>query len=136
VTVRSELASGLPPVNAHRRQLQQVILNLVHNAVEAMDATTDRPRVLKVITERRGADTIAFAVQDSGHGIDPKQIERIFDTFVTTKSQGMGLGLAICRMIIERHGGKLAVSSDGKSGATFQFVLPVEPADEGTVRPN
>jgi signal transduction histidine kinase len=130
VTARPELASGLPPVTAHRRQLQQVVLNLVHNAVEAMGATTDRPRVIRLRTEMFGPDAIALAVQDSGPGIDPKQIESIFDTFVTTKSQGMGLGLAICRMIIERHGGKLTASSDGKSGAMFQFVLPIKPADE------
>jgi signal transduction histidine kinase len=129
VTARPELASGLPPVNAHRRQLQQVIVNLVHNAVEAMGATTDRPRVLQVRTERHGPDAISLAVQDSGSGIDPKHIEKIFDTFVTTKSQGMGLGLAICRMIIERHGGKLTASSDGKSGAMFEFVLPIRLAD-------
>jgi signal transduction histidine kinase len=125
VTARPELASGLPPVNAHRRQLQQVIVNLVHNAVEAMAAVTDRPRVLQVRTQRYGPDAIALAVQDSGSGIDPRQIDGIFDTFVTTKSQGLGLGLAICRMIIERHGGNLTASSDGKSGALFQFVLPI-----------
>jgi signal transduction histidine kinase len=130
VTAHPELASGLPPVNAHRHQLQQVVLNLVHNAVEAMAATTDRPRVIRLRTEMSGPDAIALAVQDSGPGIDPKQIEGIFDAFVTTKSQGMGLGLAICRMTIERHGGKLTASSDGKSGAMFQFVLPIKPEDK------
>ncbi len=127
VTAVPVLASELPRVEGHRRQLHQAILNLVHNAVEALDAVKDRPRVLQVRTERSGPDAVALAVQDAGPGIDPKQIERIFDAFVTTKSQGMGLGLAICRMIVERHGGRLTASSDGKSGATFQFVLPIEP---------
>ena len=136
VTVIPELASGLPLVNGHLRQLQQAILNLVHNAVEAMDAVTERPRVLRVRTERRGADAIALTVQDFGPGIDPKQIDGIFDTFVTTKSQGMGLGLAICRMIVERHGGKLVASSDGRSGATFQFVLPINSGDKGIAGSN
>jgi signal transduction histidine kinase len=129
VTVIPELASGLPLVNGHRRQLQQATLNLVHNAMEAMESVADRPRVLRVRTERSGSGAIALAVQDFGPGIDPKQIDTIFDTFVTTKSHGMGLGLAICRMIIERHGGRLTASSDGRTGATFQFVLPIEPAE-------
>jgi signal transduction histidine kinase len=130
VTAVTELASALPPVYALRRHLHQVIHNLLLNAVEAMDAVGDRPRILRVRTERSGSGAIALAVQDAGPGIDPKQIERIFDAFVTTKSQGMGLGLAICRMIVERHGGKLTAWSDGKSGATFKLVLPIEPASQ------
>jgi signal transduction histidine kinase len=130
VTAVPELASGMPRVEGNWRQLHQAMLNLVHNAVEAMDAVEDRPRTLRVRTERRGSGAVALAVQDAGPGIDPKQIERIFDAFVTTKSQGMGLGLAICRMIAERHGGKLTASSDGKNGTTFQFVLPTEPAGQ------
>ncbi len=129
VTALPLLASGLPRMEGHRRQLHQAVQNLVHNAVEALDAVKDRPRVLQVRTERSGAGAVALTVQDAGPGIDPKQIERIFDAFVTTKSQGMGLGLAICRMIVERHGGRLTASSDGKSGATFQLFLPIEPAD-------
>jgi signal transduction histidine kinase len=127
VTALTEFARGLPTVNGHERQLQQVVLNLVHNAIEAMDPVADRPRILRVRTGHDGSGEIALSVQDSGPGIDPKQIDDIFDTFVTTKSQGMGLGLAICRMIIERHGGRLTATSDGKSGATFQFVLPIAP---------
>jgi signal transduction histidine kinase len=73
-------------------------------------------------------------VQDSGPGIDPNQLDGIFDVFVTTKTEGMGLGLAICRMIIERHGGQLTASSDGKSGALFQFILPIGPADKAAAR--
>jgi signal transduction histidine kinase len=124
----ADLAPGLPRVNGHESQLKQVILNLVYNAVEAMAPLADGPRILRVRTEHSSSGEIALSVQDSGPGIDPKQIDGIFDTFVTTKSQGMGLGLAICRMIIERHGGKLTASSDGTSGATFQFVLPIAPA--------
>jgi signal transduction histidine kinase len=115
----------LPVVNAHQGQLREVIFNLVHNALEAMDGTTERSRLLRVRTQRRDADAIMVAVEDSGPGIDPQKLERIFTAFVTTKSQGMGLGLAICRMIIEQHGGTLTASSDGKTGAVFQFVLPV-----------
>jgi signal transduction histidine kinase len=129
VTTLAELTTEPPLVGGNRIQLQQVILNMVRNAVEAMGTTEDRDRVLRVKTERRSRDTIALVVQDSGRGIDPKQLDRIFDPFVTTKAHGMGLGLAICRMIIERHGGELSASSDGESGAVFQFVLPSEPMD-------
>jgi nitrogen fixation/metabolism regulation signal transduction histidine kinase len=91
----------LPLVDGHRGQLRQVIFNLVHNALEAMDTTSDRRRVLQVTTELRGRDAISVAVEDSGPGIDPKQLDGIFGAFVTGKPHGMGLGLAVCRMIIE-----------------------------------
>jgi len=128
VELRSELSAKLPLVDGHGSQLEEVIFNLVRNAIEAMETTTDRSRVLRVNSEPRADDTIAVAVQDSGPGIDPKRIDGIFNAFITTKSQGTGLGLAICRMIIQHHGGTLAASSDGKSGASFQFVLPIAPA--------
>jgi signal transduction histidine kinase len=134
VTTLAELTTEPPLVDGNRIQLQQVVLNMVRNAVEAMGTTKGRDRVLRVKTERRGGDTIALVVRDSGLGIDPKQLDCIFDPFVTTKASGMGLGLAICRMIIERHGGELSASSDGDSGALFQFVLPSEPMDR-TVTP-
>jgi signal transduction histidine kinase len=105
--------------------LQQVIVNLVHNAIEAMDTTTVRSRVLRLKTELRGSDAIIVAVEDSGPGIDPTQLDEIFEAFVTTKADGMGLGLAICRRIIQGHGGELSALSDGKSGALFRFVLPI-----------
>ena len=123
VETRSELTE-LQPVDGHRGQLREVIFNLVRNAIEAMDTTTDRSRVLRVSTELRGRDAIAVAVEDSGPGIDPQGLESIFTAFLTTKSYGMGLGLAICRMIAEQHGGQLRASSDGKSGALFQLILP------------
>jgi len=124
VEVRPELVE-LPLVEGHAGQLRQVIFNLLHNALEAMATTTDRNRILRVTTELRGSEAIAVAIEDSGPGIDPEKLDRIFTAFVTTKSQGMGLGLAICRMIIEQHGGHLSASSNGKNGALFQFVLPI-----------
>jgi signal transduction histidine kinase len=135
VTTRLELAE-LPLIDGNRNQLQQVILNLVGNAIEAMNTITDRSRELRVRTELRGRDAISVAVEDSGLGIDPKQLDGIFAAFVTGKSHGMGLGLAICRMIIERHGGQLTASSDGKNGALFQFILPIGSTDKATARPN
>ncbi len=129
VVVRTDLTAGLPHVAGHPGQLQEVIFNLVHNAIEAMAATTGRSRVLQVRTGRRGADTIVVDVEDTGPGIDAKQLEGIFGAFVTTKSHGMGLGLAICRMIVEQHGGQLSASSDGSSGSQFQFVLPIAAAE-------
>jgi signal transduction histidine kinase len=123
VETRSDLG-GLPRVDGNRGQLREVIFNLVYNALEAMDTTTDQSRVLQVTTELRGRDAIAVTVSDSGPGIAPQKLDSIFTAFLTTKSDGMGLGLAICRMIVEQHGGQLTASSDGKSGALFQFVLP------------
>jgi C4-dicarboxylate-specific signal transduction histidine kinase len=123
IETRSELTE-LPPVHGHRGQLREAMFNLVRNAIEAMNTTTDRSRVLRVTTERRGHDAIAVAVEDSGPGIDPQRLESVFTAFLTTKSHGMGLGLAICRVIAEQHGGQLTALSDGKSGALFQLVLP------------
>jgi signal transduction histidine kinase len=125
-----ELAPELPLVTGNRNQLHEVILNLVHNAAEAMDGISDRTGVLRVRTELRNGDAIVVTVQDSGPGIDGDKLDRIFDAFFTTKKNGMGLGLAICRMIIERHGGRLTASSDGKSGALFSILLPVTRRDE------
>jgi signal transduction histidine kinase len=131
VTIHPELAAELPLIDGHRGQLREVIVNLVNNALEAMHTVTDRGRVLRVRTEVRGRDEIAIGVQDSGPGIDPKLLDSIFGAFVTTKAHGSGLGLAICRTIIEGHGGQLFASSDGKSGALFQFVLPIRANGEG-----
>ena len=129
VTAQTELASDLPPVDGRPNQLQQVISNLIQNAIEAMDTTVDRDRVLRLRTEQRSPDAIVVAVEDSGPGLDPNQLDGIFEAFVTTKADGMGLGLAICRRIIETHGGQLSASSDGKSGARFQFILPIGSAN-------
>jgi signal transduction histidine kinase len=121
----SRPTTNIPRFRGNRRQLQEVIVNLLRNAIEAMDITTDRNRVLRLKTERRGVDAIVLSVEDSGPGIDPKNLESIFDAFVTTKRHGMGLGLAICRVIVNQHGGQLTASSNGKDGALFRVVLPV-----------
>jgi signal transduction histidine kinase len=128
VVILTELTSELPPVTGHKGQLQEVILNLARNGIEAMDAVKSGNRVLRVRTQHDNRGTITVAVEDSGPGIDPKKLESIFDAFVTTKPQGMGLGLAISRMISHRHGGQLVASSDGKDGAVFQFTLPIRSA--------
>ena len=125
VALRMELAADLPPVLGDRVQLQQVILNLVMNGIEAMSGVTDRSRGLLIRSRQHGVDKVLVAVQDSGIGVDRANVEKIFNAFYTTKSQGMGMGLAISRSIIENHGGQLwAVPNDGP-GATFQFTLDV-----------
>jgi PAS domain S-box-containing protein len=129
VRTETELAPELQRVDGHRNQLRQVIFNLIHNAIESMDTTMDRSRLLRVITKSHGPDAINVTVEDSGPGINPRRLDSIFDPFITTKPDGMGLGLAICRMIVDRHGGKLSASSDGKNGARFQLVLPVRLTD-------
>jgi signal transduction histidine kinase len=129
VAVHRELAAKLPLIAGHSGQLREVIFNLVTNALEAMRSTTNRSRVLHVRTELRDRDTITVEIQDSGPGIDPTNLPGIFGAFVTTKTHGTGLGLAICHMIVERHGGQLTASSDGKSGALFRFILPIEGTD-------
>ncbi len=130
VTARSELTAELPLVMGDRSQLQEVLHNLVQNAVDAMDTIEDGSRVLTVTTELQDRDAIIVAVQDSGPGVDPERLNGIFEAFVTTKHHGMGLGLAICRMIVERHGGQLTASSDGKKGALFQIILPTKSVDD------
>jgi signal transduction histidine kinase len=97
----------------------------VNNAFEAMADNSVHHKLLRVSTECRSKNAIALKVEDTGPGIDPNQLEDIFDAFFTTKCHGTGLGLAICRVIVERHGGELTASSDGKTGAIFQFTLPV-----------
>ncbi|HTC05012.1 MAG TPA: GAF domain-containing sensor histidine kinase [Xanthobacteraceae bacterium] len=124
ITTQAELTSQLPFVMGHRGQLQEVFINLVHNAIEAMDAIDDDQRILRVRAERLGGNTITVAVEDSGPGIDPKQLKTIFDAFITTKPHGLGLGLAICRLIIERHKGQLSVGPAAPRGSAFRIVLP------------
>src|SRR5262249_44543589 len=126
VALRTELADDLPPVVGDRVQLQQVVLNLVMNAIEAMSSVADRPRHLLIRSCRHESDQVLVALQDSGVGIEPESLKKIFDTFYTTKPQGIGMGLAIARSIIENHGGRLwAVLNDGP-GMTFQFALPAQ----------
>ena len=125
VTLRMELALDLPPVRGDRVQLQQVMLNLVMNGIEATSAVEDRPRELVVATQRDGADGLHVTVQDSGIGLEPRNAQRIFDAFYTTKREGMGMGLSISRTIIEAHQGRLWATSNDGPGATFHFTLPI-----------
>jgi C4-dicarboxylate-specific signal transduction histidine kinase len=124
VTVRIQLAAGMSPVKGDRVQLQQVVLNLVLNAIEAMSSVDGAPRELSISTEPRGADEVLVAVRDSGPGIDSEHLERVFDSFYTTKPSGTGLGLAICRSIVDAHGGRLWAEANEPRGAVFQFTLP------------
>ena len=105
--VRTELAENLPRVTGDSVQLQQVLLNLLLNGLEAMSAVADRPRELVISTQRDAADRVRVAVQDSGSGIDPDLVNRMFDAFYTTKRSGLGMGLSISRTIVEQHGGRL-----------------------------
>jgi len=126
IVVRGDLAPNLPAVDGNASQLQQVISNLMRNAQEAMKATENRTRELMLRTELNGEDGIEIAVEDTGPGIDPTQLDKAFNAFFTTKAQGTGMGLAMCRLIVERHGGTISVFSDGKSGARFIITLPVK----------
>jgi PAS domain S-box-containing protein len=128
VTFRLDLGPALPFVFADRIELQQVILNLVLNAIDAMRAVPDAPRVLTVSAEQYGVDAVLVAVSDTGVGLDPRQRDRVFDAFFTTKPAGMGMGLAIARSIVEGHGGRLWVSPNDDRGETFQFTLPTAAA--------
>jgi PAS domain S-box-containing protein len=123
VLVQTRLAEGLFPVQGDRVQLQQVILNLVLNAVEAMGAV-EAPRELLMSTEQTEANGVLVAVRDSGPGIHPEHVERVFEAFYTTKSSGTGMGLSICRSIIDAHGGRLWAEANKPRGAVFQFTLP------------
>jgi PAS domain S-box-containing protein len=126
VSVRTQLADGLPRIHADRVQLQQVILNLIVNAVEAMSSVGSGGRELQISTSRNGANGILVSLRDSGPGLDPKNVDYLFDAFYTTKAQGMGMGLAICRSIIEAHGGRMWAGANEPRGAVFQFTLPLE----------
>jgi signal transduction histidine kinase len=116
---------GLLPVQADRVQLQQVVLNLILNAVEAMGSSDAGRRELFISTEQSRANGVLVAVRDSGPGIDPEHLERVFDAFYTTKSSGVGMGLSICRSIINAHGGRLWAEPNEPRGAVFQFTLPI-----------
>jgi C4-dicarboxylate-specific signal transduction histidine kinase len=124
VLIRSELAEELPQPRANRVQLQQVIVNLVMNAVDAMSTVVDRARILRVKTEVHEFNDVLITVADSGTGIDPNNINRLFDAFFTTKSHGTGMGLSICRSIIESHGGRLWASPGQPHGSIFHVLLP------------
>jgi len=124
ILVQAELSPKLPPILAVEVQLQQVIANLVNNAIEAMDAVDDRTRMLRVKSVVSESDGVLITVEDSGPGIDPENVDRIFHPFFTTKSQGMGMGLSICQSIIEAHDGRLSATSAADRGSVFQIALP------------
>jgi PAS domain S-box-containing protein len=129
VALRLELAPALPLVLADRIQLQQVILNLVINGIEAMQPVKDRPRELVIRTLQDEASHVLVTVSDVGVGVAAENADRLFDAFFTTKSSGMGMGLSICRSIVNAHGGRLSASGNAGPGATFQFTLPLHRED-------
>jgi C4-dicarboxylate-specific signal transduction histidine kinase len=125
-TLQTELSADLPAVTGDRVQLQQVLLNLIMNALDAMSALREEPRVVRIRTNAIESNSILVAVEDTGVGLDPEQTARLFDSFYTTKSEGLGMGLSISRSIVEAHGGKLWATANKGPGATFQFTLPIE----------
>jgi signal transduction histidine kinase len=134
MSVQTKLDDHLPDVRGNRVQLQQVILNLIRNAIEAMNSVTNRALVLRIVSVIHEPDGVLVSVEDSGTGLNPKDADRIFDSFFTTKPQGTGIGLSISRSIIEGHRGKLWASSGIDHGAVFNVLLPaVIPADGALV---
>lgn len=127
--LRTELAEELPLVNGDRVQLQQVVLNLIQNASDAMISVRDRPRRMVITTERDGNECVRLTVQDAGVGFERESLQRLFDAFYTTKSEGMGIGLSISRSIIERHGGRMWAALNEGPGAAFSFSVPIVAKD-------
>lgn len=124
IVLELKTVGDLPAVTGDKVQLQQVVLNLLLNAVEAMQGVDDRPRRILVNIERDSGDRVRLAVTDSGVGLEPERAARLFDAFYTTKREGMGIGLSVSRCIIERHGGRLWATSNERFGATFSFSVP------------
>jgi signal transduction histidine kinase len=131
ITVGTYLDDELPKVLGHRVQLQQVVLNLIVNAVEAMESVDDRARMLRVAAQVVHSKDLVITIEDSGCGIEPKDIDRIFDRFFTTKSHGIGMGLWICRSIVEAHDGRLWAEPGIRQGSVFRLLLPI-PRAAGT----
>jgi signal transduction histidine kinase len=134
VSLRMELAPALQVITGDRVQLQQVIINLVMNGVEAMQPVTDRPRELVIRSRQDETQQVLVSVTDYGVGIPAENADRLFNAFFTTKSSGMGMGLSICRSIMEAHGGRLWATANTPHGATFQFTLPVNADTASTVK--
>jgi C4-dicarboxylate-specific signal transduction histidine kinase len=127
VSVQTRLAEGLPLIQGDRVQLQQVMLNLIINAVEAMSGVSEGPRELLISTGKAESDGVLVAVLDSGPGLALASLERLFEAFYTTKTGGLGMGLSICRSIIEAHGGRLWATANVPQGAIFQFTVLAHP---------
>jgi signal transduction histidine kinase len=132
IVVMAELARAPTHVSGHRGQLQEVLVNLVQNAIDAMDEVQDRPRTLRVCSAIRG-EHVTVSVEDSGAGIDPQRLAGLFDAFVTTKPRGVGLGLGICRLIVDHHRGRLSASSELNKGSCFEITLPISGASHATM---
>ena len=125
ITLDLDLAPGLPTVLGDRVQLQQVVINLIANAIQAMADIRDRPRMFSIQSKPENAGHVLVSVRDSGVGIDPEAASRLFDALYTTKPNGMGLGLSICQTIISAHGGRIWATNDSRPGATLSFSLPL-----------
>jgi signal transduction histidine kinase len=134
VSMHTHLATDLPPVEGDRVQVQQVLLNLILNAVEAMSGCDGGMRELRVSTEQDASGGVLVTVRDTGPGLDSASVDRLFEAFYTTKPSGLGMGLAICRSIIEAHGGRLWATANEPRGAVFQFTLPPETVDTVSVK--
>ena len=130
ISVRTHFDAGLPSIVGHRVQLQEVMLNIVQNSIDAMKMTNGRQRLLEIGTGKPDQNTIAISVSDSGPGIEPNKISNVFEAFTSTKPGGMGLGLAISHLVIERHGGKISASQSASGGACVVIQLPID----GTVK--
>jgi C4-dicarboxylate-specific signal transduction histidine kinase len=124
ISVQTQLAEALPAIQGDRVQLQQVILNLLINAIEAMSGTSEGPRELLISTTKTDSEGVLVAVMDSGPGLAPESVDRLFESFYTTKPGGLGMGLSICRSIVEAHHGRLWATANTPRGAVFQFTLP------------
>jgi signal transduction histidine kinase len=124
ISMHMQLAESLPAVQGDRVQLQQVMLNLVINAIEAMSGMSEGPRELLINTRKTESDEVLLVVRDSGPGLTPESADRLFESFYTTKPGGLGMGLSICHSIIEAHGGRLWASANLPRGAIFHFTVP------------
>jgi C4-dicarboxylate-specific signal transduction histidine kinase len=125
IALRAELGCGLPPVRGNSTQLQQVVINLVRNSLQATAATRNRTAAVIVRTSRHDADRVRLAVEDAGVGVEPEKLDRLFSAFYTTKRNGMGMGLSLCRSIVAAHGGELRATRNRGPGMTFEFTIPV-----------
>ena len=130
VFVTTDYQANLPPVRADRMQLQQIVLNLVENAIEAMSSAPLGSRRVRLVTKFDGKSTVLLSVHDSGRGITAEHKDRVFDPFFTTKPTGMGLGLAICRTVAQDHGGNLRLVETSSHGSGFEIELPIGSTDD------